>query len=321
MRNIGTFGIAGSGIIGAGWAVRALAAGLDVIAWDPDPNAGGWLLDTVNSSWPIVEEMGLNTDASVERLRIADSIEEMVRSADFIQESAPERLDLKIGLHQRIDELADTSILIASSTSGLLPSQLQSKCKTPERILVGHPFNPVYLLPLVEVVAGNQTAESTIDQASKFYTNLGMHPLRVRKEVPGFIADRLQEALWREALHLVNEGLATPEELDKAICLGPGLRWSFWGTCLIFHLAGGQGGMRQMLDHFNPSLFPWSYLEPPSITEPLVDKMAQGCEESAGGQTVRELEKIRDRALVAVLKALQQQNIGAGRVVNEHRYS
>ena len=285
--------------------------------WDPEPNAGKWLRETINTAWPRVQEIGMHPDASIERLRTVDSVEELSRSADFIQESAPERLDLKIKLLQRIDEAADVSVLIASSTSGLLPTQLQSKCKSPMRVLVGHPFNPVYLLPLVEVVGGAGTAESAIGRASQIYTDLGMHPLRVRKEVPGFIADRLQEALWREALHLVNDGLATPEELDKAIFLGPGLRWAFWGTCLIFHLAGGAGGMRQMLEHFNPELFPWSHLEPPLISDSLVSAMATGCDQYAQGKTLRELEAIRDKTLVAVLKTLREQDIGAGRIINE----
>ena len=241
----------------------------------------------------------------------------MAASADFIQESAPERLDLKTELHRRIDEAADPAVIIASSTSGLLPSDFQRLCRFPERILVGHPFNPVYLLPLVEVVAGERTTDESIDQATQVYTDLGMRPLRVRKEVPGFLSDRLQEALWREALHLVNDGVATPEELDAAICFGPGLRWALWGTCLIFHLAGGRGGMRQMLDHFNPSLFPWSRIEPPPITEELVDRMTLGCEEQVGGRTLREMERTRDEVLVAILKALQEYDIGAGRTMNE----
>ena len=319
MGNIQTFGIAGAGVIGAGWAARALAGGLHVLAWDPDRDAGQWLRETVDNAWPVMEKIGLHPNASLDRLHIAESLETMAASADFIQESAPERLELKTELHRRIDHIADPAVVIASSTSGLLPSEFQSGCLHPERILVGHPFNPVYLLPLVEVVAGERTAEASIDQAIQIYTNLGMHPLRVRKEVPGFLSDRLQEALWREALHLVNDGVATPEELDVAISFGPGLRWALWGTCLIFHLAGGQGGMRHMLDHFNPSLFPWSHLEPPTVTEELVDQMARGCEEQVGQRTLREMERTRDEALVAILKALQEQDIGAGRTMNERQ--
>jgi carnitine 3-dehydrogenase len=319
MGNIQTFGIAGAGVIGAGWAARALANGLDVLAWDPDPAAGEWLRETVDNAWPVMEKIGLHSDASLDRLRIVDSLETMANLAEFIQESAPERLELKTELHQCIDRVADPKVVIASSTSGLLPSEFQSRCQHPERILVGHPFNPVYLLPLVEVVAGKHTAEENVDRAIQIYGDLGMHPLRVRNEVPGFLSDRLQEALWREALHLVNDGVATPEELDAAISYGPGLRWALWGTCLIFHLAGGKGGMRQMLDHFNPSLFQWSHLEPPAVTRELVDQMARGCEEQVNGRTLREMEGIRDEVLVSILKALQECDIGAGRTLNERQ--
>ena len=198
--------------------------GLHVLAWDPDPEAGQWLRETVDNAWPVMEKIGLYPDASFDRLRIAESLETMAASADFIQESAPERLELKTELHRHIDQAADLVVVIASSTSGLLPSEFQSRCRHPEGVLVGHPFNPVYLLPLVEVVAGERTAEASIDRATQIYVDLGMHPLRVRKEVPGFLSDRLQEALWREALHLVNDSVATPEELDAAISFGPGLR-------------------------------------------------------------------------------------------------
>jgi carnitine 3-dehydrogenase len=319
MGNIHTFGVAGMGVIGAGWVARALASGLDVLAWDPNPDAGHWLRETVNNAWPVMEKIGMHRDASSDRLRIVESVEDMANAAEFIQESAPERLDLKTELHRRIDQAADPQVVIASSTSGLLPTEFQSRCQHPERVLVGHPFNPVYLLPLVEVVAGELTTTASVDRAIQIYSDLGMHPLRVRKEVPGFISDRLQEALWREALHLVHDGVATPEELDIAISFGPGLRWALWGTCLIFHLAGGQGGMRQMLDHFNPSLFPWSHLDPPPVTDELVDQMVRGCEEQVGGRTLREMERTRDEALVAILKVLQDQDIGVGQTMNKRQ--
>ena len=168
------------------------------------------------------------------------------------------------------------AVIIASSTSGLLPSEFQAQCRYPERIVVGHPFNPVYLLPLVEVLGGRRTAPAAVERALAVYDRLGMQPLHVRKEVPGFLSDRLQEALWRELLHLVNDGVATPAELDAAIAYGPGLRWAFWGTALIFHLAGGEGGMRHMLQHFDPSLFPWTRLEAPAMSEALIERHGPG---------------------------------------------
>jgi carnitine 3-dehydrogenase len=203
--------------------------------------------------------------------------------------------------------------VIASSTSGLVPSDLQRDMTAPERLLVGHPFNPVYLLPLVELVGGRQTAAAAIDAAARFYTHIGMHPLRVRREVPGHLTDRLQEALWREVLHMVNEDVATTGELDDSIVYGPGLRWAAMGTNLIYHLAGGETGMRHMLRQFGPALkWPWTRLEAPELTEELIDKMVAGTEAQAAGRSIRELERLRDDYLVAIQQVLREYNIGAG---------
>ena len=316
MSNIKTFGIAGAGVIGAGWAARALARGLDVVAWDPAPTAENNLRASIANAWPALEKLGLLPGASPDRLRMCTTIEDMAASADFIQESAPERMDLKTRLHAQIDAAAKPDVLIASSTSGLLPSEFQAECRQPERIIVGHPFNPVYLLPLVEVLGGQKTDPDSIQRGMQIYQSLGMYPLHVRKEIPGFLSDRLQEALWREVLHLVNDGVATTAELDAAVAYGPGLRWAFWGTNLTFHLAGGQGGMRHMLWQFDPSLFPWTKLEPPPITEELVNRMAEGCEQQAAGRSIRELEQLRDNCLIAIMRALQEYDVGAGAVLN-----
>jgi len=321
MSRINTVAVIGGGVIGAGWAARCLAHGLDVVAWDP---ADGWqerLRASVENAWPSLTRMGLYEGASLERLRCTVSVEEACADADFIQEAAPERIELKIALHAQMDAAARADVPIASSTSGLLPSEFQAKCAHPERVLVGHPFNPVYLLPLVEVLGGKDTGAQALDEAVAFYEFIGMHPLRVRTEIPGFLSDRLQEALWREVLHLVNDGVATTEELDAAIAYGPGLRWSIWGTCLIFHLAGGEGGMRHMLEHFDPSQFPWTKLEPPPITQALVERMAQGCEAQAAGRSIKELERLRDDCLIAVMQALRTYRVGAGEVLrkNEER--
>ena len=232
MNAIQTVGLVGTGVIGAGWATRMLACGLRVVAWDPDPDFGTRLSHSIDRAWPLMEEVGLFPGSSRENLTLAQHLEEAVAEADFVQESAPERIELKTTLHTEMDALAPEGVPIASSTSGLLPSDFQARCRHPERVLVGHPFNPVYLLPLVEVLGGKQTAEGVIDRAQGFYSDLGMKPLRVRKEIPGFLADRLQEALWREILHLVDEGVATPEELDSAIAYGPGPR--IGTNCLQF---------------------------------------------------------------------------------------
>ena len=308
-----TFAIVGAGVIGAGWAARALARGWNVVAWDVAAEWEAKLRAAVANAWPALERLGLHPDARIDRLRCADSLAEACRDADFIQENAPERLAVKQTLLARVDAVAAPDVVVASSTSGLLPSDLQARCRHPQRIVVGHPFNPVYVLPLVEVLGGEQTAAATIDQAIACYEDLGMQPLRVRREVPGFLADRLQEALWREALHLVNDDLATTEELDAAIIYGPGLRWAFMGTCLAFHMAGGDAGMAHFLQQFGPALKqPWTRLEAPPLTDALVAKLTAGTEQQAAGRTVKELEQLRDDCLVSVLEALRRHGVGAG---------
>ena len=306
----------GAGVIGAGWAARALANGLDVIAWDVAPDWEAKLRSAVDNAWPALTRLGIEEGASTARLHCADALESACDAADFVQESVPERLDLKRALIARIDSVTAPDVLIASSTSGLKPSGLQADCRHPERIVVGHPFNPVYLLPLVEVLGGERTARSCVDRAMAFYADLGMRPLRVRNEIDGFLSDRLQEALWREALHLVNDDVATTEELDAAITLGPGLRWAFMGTFLAFHMAGGDAGMRHFMEQFGPALeLPWTRLEAPVLTDGLIDKLASGTAQQAGGRTVKELERLRDDCLVSIMEALRRHGVGAGKVL------
>ncbi|KRV68359.1 L-carnitine dehydrogenase [Pseudomonas citronellolis] len=306
ITEIKTFAALGSGVIGSGWIARALAHGLDVVAWDPAPGAEAALRQRVANAWPALQKAGLVPGASQERLKFVDTIEECVRDADFIQESAPERLDLKCELHARISAAAKPDALIGSSTSGLLPSEFYADATHPERCVVGHPFNPVYLLPLVEVVGGQKTDPAAIQAAIAVYRSLGMRPLHVRKEVPGFIADRLLEALWREALHLVNDGVASTGEIDDAIRFGAGLRWSFMGTFLTYTLAGGNAGMRHFMAQFGPALqLPWTYLPAPELTESLIDKVVEGTAEQQGKRSIAELERYRDDCLLAVLGAIK----------------
>jgi len=304
--------VVGSGLIGSGWAARCLARGLGVIATDSDPRREGDLRSNVKNAWPALKRAGLLTSAAdPRRLRFTPNLEEAVADADFVQESAPENERLKRRLLARIDAATQPDVIIASSSSGLLPSRIQADCRRPERVLVGHPFNPVYLLPLVEVVGGTRTSGATIGRAIRFYQRLGMRPLKVRTEVPGFISDRLQEALWREALHMVSEGVANTDEIDSAIIYGPGLRWSFMGTCLAFHLAGGENGMQHMLDHFGPALkLPWTKLKAPRLTAELVQRMVDGTRTQAGGRSVKELERWRDGNIIRVMQTLN----GAARV-------
>ncbi|TBU76889.1 L-carnitine dehydrogenase [Pseudomonas daroniae] len=307
VTTVKTFAVLGTGVIGAGWVARALAHGLDVHAWDPAPGAEAALRTRIANAWPALQKQGLAPGAAMERLRFFDDLEACVADADFIQESAPERLDLKLELHGRISVAARPDVIIGSSTSGLLPSEFYAEAQHPERCVVGHPFNPVYLLPLVEVVGGERTAPDAVQAAIAIYGALGMRPLHVRKEVPGFIADRLLEALWREALHLVNDGVASTGEIDDAIRFGAGLRWSFMGTFMTYTLAGGDAGMRHFMAQFGPALkLPWTYLQAPELTESLIDDVVAGTSVQQGQRSIAELERYRDDCLLAVLDAVRQ---------------
>ncbi|WP_449430233.1 L-carnitine dehydrogenase [Pseudomonas putida] len=313
ITEINTFAALGSGVIGSGWVARALAHGLDVVAWDPAPGAEQALRKRVANAWPALEKQGLAPGAAQSRLTFVDTIEACVQNADFIQESAPERLDLKLDLHARISAAAKPDAIIGSSTSGLLPSEFYESSTHPERCVVGHPFNPVYLLPLVEIVGGKRTAPEAIEAAKRIYTALGMRPLHVRKEVPGFIADRLLEALWREALHLVNDGVASTGEIDDAIRFGAGLRWSFMGTFLTYTLAGGDAGMRHFMAQFGPALkLPWTYLPAPELTDTLIDDVVDGTSQQLGDRSIAALERYRDDTLLAVLEAVKTSKANHG---------
>lgn len=314
-----TLGIVGTGVIGAGWAARALACGLDVVAWDPGAGAEAKLRAAIDNAWPALIKLGLFPGASRERLRFVASVQAVAEQADFIQESAPDRLDLKHDLHTEIDRHAAPDVLIASSSSGLLPTEIQADCQHAQRVLIGHPFNPVYLLPLVELVGGERTDAQALTVAGEVYKAMGMHPLLVRNEIEGYLSDRLQEALWRENLHLVNDGVATTEELDDAIVYGPGLRWAFMGVNKTFHLAGGDAGMRHMLEQFGPALeLPWTKLEAPELTDDLIEAMVSGTQAQTAGTTIKQLEQLRDDCLVSIMQALRGYNEGAGRILNEN---
>jgi len=313
-----TIGVVGTGVIGAGWAVRALARGHDVVAWDPAPGAADRFRTAVARAWPSALRLGLFPGADPSRITWVDTVEGLAARADWIQENAPEDEDVKRPLMRTLAAHSGPEVVIASSSSGLLPTRLQDGCRHPERILIGHPFNPVYLLPLVEVVAGEQTSQASMDFAVAHYDDLVMYPLVVRTEIEGYLSDRLQEALWREVLHLVNDGVATTRELDDAVSYGPGLRWAGMGTNLTFHLAGGEGGMRHMLSQFGPALkLPWTKLVAPELTDGLIEAMADGCEEQADGRSVEELERLRDDYLIGVMRSLRPLDLGAGRLVTE----
>ena len=313
MRKVKTLGLLGTGVIGGGWAARALHFGVDVIAADVKPEMEAWIRGAVANAEPALARLTSAPLPPKGKLSFTTDLQVMARQADFVQENIPEQLPLKQRMLAEVSRHAAADVIIASSTSGLTPTDLQRDMIAPERFLVAHPFNPVYLLPLVELVGGDKTVPGTIDAAAEFFTFIGMHPLHVRREVPGHLTDRLQEALWREILHLVNDGVATTGELDESIIYGPGLRWAAMGTNLIYHLAGGESGMRHMLAQFGPCLkWPWTKLEAPELTETLIDRMVEGTQAQAAGRSIRELERLRDDYLVAIQQVLRQYNIGAG---------
>ena len=319
MVKIRTLGIIGAGVIGAGWAARALHCGYDVIAADTDADMQKWLVETIDTSRPALEE--LTSDIPMPKrgtLSFTTSLEELADEADFIQENVPENLEVKLRVITGISRLADRDIVIASSTSGFMPGELQAGQGFPERIIVGHPFHPVYLCPLVEVVVGQSSPGSVRDIAGDFYRSLGMHVLQLQKEVPGHLADRLQEAMWREILHSLNNDIATTAELDESIVYGPGLRWAVMGMNQLYMMAGGQGGAEHFLKQFGPALeYPWCHMKAPEMTDILARRFAEGTEQQTRGKSLRELESIRDECMVAIQKVLAKHDMGSGRALNE----
>lgn len=313
-------GLLGGGVIGGGWAARFVLAGVDVTLYDPDPHAERKVAEVLDNARSAYDALRPGPRPAEGSLSVVDTVAEAVTRAEFVQESAPERETLKRELLAEASRSAAADVVIGTSTSGLLPSTLAQDMTGPERLVVGHPFNPVYLLPLVEVCGGQHTGEAAITRATDIYAALGMRPLRVRKEVDGFIADRLLEALWREALWMVADGVASAEEIDDAIRFGPGLRFASMGTMLTYRIAGGEGGMRHFMSQFGPALsWPWTHLtEVPELTDELLDTIARQSDEQAAGASIRELERIRDRCLVAVLTGLREIPYGAGEVLAAH---
>ena len=293
----------GGGVIGAGWAAGFLAKGYDVTVQDINGEAEGQMRRIIDAAWPSLEAMGLSQGASKDRVRFTTDLADAVKDADFVQESGPERIDIKQDMYAAMDAAMANDVVIASSTSGLLMSDIQAKSGNPSRMVLGHPFNPPYLMPLVEVVGGRKTDPAAVDWACEFYRVAGKHPMKMDREVLGHVADRLQQAMWNEILYMVAADEATPEQIDESIIYGFGPRMAIMGYCLLFHLAGGEGGMRHFLKHFDPAVSDdWTRLPSPPITDDLIEKMASGSERLQAGRPLSELQRLRDDALVGFLQ-------------------
>lgn len=304
MRPIRQTAIIGTGVIGASWAALFLAKGLDVVATDVAPNAETSLRRFVNAAWPALERLGLAPDASQSRLSFTADLPTAIRTADFVQENGPERIDFKKKLYRELDEALAADVIIASSSSGLTMSAIQSECPLhPERCVIGHPFNPPHLVPLVEIVGGAKTSAATIQRAAEFYDGLGKQTVRLRKEVPGHVANRLQAALAREVYYLVAEDVVSVADVDKALCWGPGLRWGIMGQVLLNHLGGGQGGIEHFFQQFTgPMTAWWKVLGAPELTPAVQGKLAAELREEVGARSIAELEAERDEILLGLLE-------------------
>jgi len=317
MTEIKTAAIIGGGIIGGGWTARLIENGIDVAVFDPAPDAKTKFDAVLANAEQAFAKLTSIRSEHKGKLSWYDSASAASAGAQLIIESVPERLDIKRAVYAEIEASAASDAVITSSTSGIMPTELQAQMQHPERLMVAHPFNPVYLLPLVELVGGAKTDPSFIEWGKQFYASIGMQPLHCRVEIAGFLSDRLQEALWREALWLLHDKVATAEEIDAAIAYGPGLRWAQMGTMQTFHLAGGEGGMRAMLAMFGPCLkWPWTKLmDVPDLTDDFINEIGDQCETQAGELSPRDLESIRDDNLIAILQALKGNNWGAGKTL------
>jgi len=300
--------IVGAGTIGASWAALFLARGLEVVVSDPAPDAESLTRARVQAAWPVLAELGhVLPGASADALRFEPELEAALAGADFVQENAPEREDFKTNLFARMDAVLSPHVIVASSSSGLIMSRLQSQCRHASRFVIGHPFNPPHLIPLVEVVGGEQTSADTIDRCIAFYRSLGKYPIRLNKEVPGHIANRLQAALWREAIHLAAENVASVADIDAAVSQGPGLRWALFGPHMTFNLGGGAGGLANFMDHLlGPVQTWWDDLGAPDVTPELQQRLIAGVNAEAGTRSIADLVQARDAQLTALLKTLRR---------------
>ncbi|HEY6758553.1 MAG TPA: 3-hydroxyacyl-CoA dehydrogenase NAD-binding domain-containing protein [Baekduia sp.] len=293
--------IVGTGTIGASWATHYLARGFDVVATDPAPGAEAALRSYVDAAWGAASTLGLTPGASRERLRFTADLPEAVAGAELVQENAPERPELKVKLLAAIDDAAPEDAIIASSSSGITMSVMQAGCRHPERTVIGHPFNPPHLMPLVEVVGGERTAPATIERAMAFYASVGKKPVLLHKELPGHVANRLQAALYREVVHLIDQGVLGVADADDAVSWGPGLRWGVMGPSLLWHLGGGEGGIQHFMDTLmGPMAAMWPTLGNPQVTPALERTIVEGVQAEANGRSVDDLAAERDAMLLGL---------------------
>jgi 3-hydroxyacyl-CoA dehydrogenase len=295
--------IVGTGVIGASWAAQYLARGFDVVATDPAPNAEANLRKYVDEAWLELTSIGLSKGATRDRLSFTPNMKDALAQADLVQENAPERPDFKMKLFAEMDDVTPLDSIIASSSSGITPSVMQSKCKHPERVLVGHPFNPPHIIPLVEVVGGGKTSPEAIQQAIAFYTSIGKKAIHLKKELPGHVANRFQAALYREMLYLIEQGVLSVEDTDAAVSYGPGLRWGVMGQSLQWHLGGGAGGIEHFMAHLmDPLQGMMKVLGTPNITPKLKQTVIDGVMREAAGRSVDQLAQDENRVLIGLLQ-------------------
>tara|TARA_B100000029_G_C17461291_1_gene918608 strand:+ start:22 stop:957 length:936 start_codon:yes stop_codon:yes gene_type:complete len=302
-KKIQNIAIIGCGVIGTGWAIRFLSKNLNVRIYEPKIVQQNFFYNEIKRTKQITKKFYNIKKINTKNVQFFKTIEETVKNTDLIQENVTENLKIKKIVIKEISKWAKNDAIIASSSSGLLPSKIQSVCKNPGRFLIAHPFNPVYLIPLVEIVKGKKTLSKYMNKSKLFYELLGMKPLILKKEIDGYLSDRLQESMWRESLHILNANLATTDDLDKSITYGPGLRWALMGTFLTFHLAGGKNGMTHMLKQFGPTLKqPWTKLKAPKLTKRLSKKIIKETRNQSKGKSIAKLTQIRDNFLIDLLK-------------------
>ena len=295
--------IVGTGVIGASWAAYYLARGFEVVATDPGPQAESNLRKYIEAAWPLLKEVGLSPGASRDRLTFSSDMGAALASADWVQENAPERPDFKIKLFAQMDEATPPNSVIASSSSGITMDVIQSECKRPERCVIGHPFNPPHVVPLVEVVGGAKTSEATIERAMAFYAAIGKKPVRLHKALPGHVANRFQAALYKEVLYLVQQGVLSVADADVAVCYGPGIRWGVMGPSLQWHVGGGEGGIGHFMEHLmEPLQGMMKALGTPDVTPQLKQTVVDAVLTEAAGRSVDQLAQQENAVMIALLK-------------------